>query len=413
MRSRCTAVLVVVGALFLSPDREILSANRTPLSPFLVLGDSIPAGFQNFSLLDVQQQNSAAALIAAQARIALDLPLVPYPGIPNVLMLVSPGPPPVVEPVPGPPPAFPRVNPLVQATNLAVPGHTVADAIGKRPTLAPASLTDVLTNVVLGFPTPFGLPGPSRSQLETAVALAPNLILLWIGNNDAIGAAVSGDPTALTPLASFAAAYEHLTQSLAATNAQMVFVNIPDVTLAPFFTSVPTLAAQTGLPATAIVALLGIGPGDLLRPGALPIAFAILSNQIAGPLPSMCPSIVPGDATLVPCVLSATDAAAIRSRVAAYNRVIADRAARWGAAYVDIAALVANLSAHGYSIREQILTTAYLGGLFSLDGLHPSYTGHAILANEILDQMKRQLQINLPKVNVAQIAKDDPLVIGQ
>jgi hypothetical protein len=404
-RSRRT-VLVVAALLALSALLWPVAADeKADLSPFVVVGDSLAAGFQNFSLLGSQQVHSAPALIAAQARVALDLPLVAYPGVPNVLTLVSPGFPPVLQPVPDPPPAFPRINPLVQATNLAVPGHTVQDAIDKRP-----GTLDPLTDIVLGFPSPFVVPGPARSQLETAVALAPSFVLLWVGNNDALFAAISGDPSRLTPPASFAASFAVLSGTLAATNATMVMVNLSDVTATPYFTSLSTLAAKSGVPEPQLASLLGMEPGDSLRPGALPIAFAILRGQLPGPLPFLCPAFIPGVTAESPCMLRAGEAAAIRAHLQAYNQIIAASAVQHGAALVDLDALFRALTADGYRVGGQTLTTDFLGGLFSLDGIHPTNTGNAIIANEILDAMKRQLHVNIPKVDVRKVAASDPLV---
>ena len=398
---------VGVGLLFLllviAVWQPITADSKADLSQFVVVGDSLAAGFQNFSLLDTQQVHGAASLIARQARVLLDLPLVPYPGIPRVLTLVSPGPPPIVAQVPDPPPVVPRTNPLVQPTNLAVPGHTVHDAIATRPGLA----ADALTNAVLGFPTPFVVPGVPRSQMEAAVALSPTFILLWIGNNDTLSAAITGDLTQLTPPGSFAASYGLLSSTLASTGATMVMVNVPDVTLAPYFTSVEKFAAQVGLPVAVLGPALGVQSGDYLRPSALSIALSILSGQIPGPLPFLCPSILPDVTPAIACVLRGTEAAIIRAAVQAYNQAIAAAAAQHDAALVDLAALVGEIAENSVRVGGRPLTTEYLGGLYSLDGLHPTNTGYAIIANEILEQMKRQLHINIPKVNLVEVAADE------
>src|ERR1035437_5825129 len=63
----------------------------------VVIGDSLSAGFQNGSLLDTQQPNGWASLVATQAKFSLVLPLIAPPGIPAVDLLVSIGPPPVIQ----------------------------------------------------------------------------------------------------------------------------------------------------------------------------------------------------------------------------------------------------------------------------------------------------------------------------
>ena len=142
------------------------AAQRADLSRLLVIGDSLSAGFQNGSLHEDQQGHGFASIVATQARSTLSLPLIAAPGIPNVLILVDPGPPPLIDTEPGI--SIGRVDPTVQAANLAVPGHNVQDALTTRPDL----LFDDLTDLVLGLPGLFS--GISRSQVEWAEALAPS-----------------------------------------------------------------------------------------------------------------------------------------------------------------------------------------------------------------------------------------------
>src|ERR1700730_6219691 len=79
-------------------------SDKADLTRLVVVGDSLSAGFQNHSLLDVQQVNGYASLVAKQARTSLPLPLIMAPGIPSVLTIVSIGPPLVIAPAPGGPP---------------------------------------------------------------------------------------------------------------------------------------------------------------------------------------------------------------------------------------------------------------------------------------------------------------------
>jgi hypothetical protein len=87
----------------------------------IVIGDSLSAGFQNGSLLDTQQPNGWASLLAKQASFQLALPLIAPPGAPAVLQLVSVGPPPVIQQKSGT--TTGRDNPTTQPYNLAVPGQ--------------------------------------------------------------------------------------------------------------------------------------------------------------------------------------------------------------------------------------------------------------------------------------------------
>jgi len=364
---------------------------RADLSRLVVIGDSLSAGFQNGSLLDRQQVHGYAAVLAAQAGVDLPLPLIAEPGIPNVLTLVDPGPPPVILREPGISPG--RVDPTVQPMNLAVPGAKLQDALTTRPDF----LFDDLTDLVLGLPGLLG--GISRSQIEWAEALAPTTVLVWLGNNDILDPALFG-ATALgiTPLEDFKKAYAEVIDRLAATGATLVIANLPDVTVVPFLTSAEEVAAQIGLPLEVIGPILGIGPGDLLTPDAFPLIAAILANSSLGPLPDNV-------------VLDANEIAAIRAATDEFNAFIAAEAEAKEAALVDIHGLLERAQAEGIVVGGQRLTTAFLGGLFSLDGVHPTNTGYALVANEFIKALNRRFAAGISPVTVRQVQRDDPLVL--
>jgi lysophospholipase L1-like esterase len=242
------------------------------------------------------------------------------------------------------------------------------------------------------------LSGISRSQVEWAENLAPTTIFIWLGNNDALNVVFSGNPATLTPIAAFRAAFEDVTNRLAATEATLVIANIPDVTVIPYLTSAEKVASQLGLPLFVAGPILGIGPGDFVTPDAFPLILARFVNPALGPLP--------GNA-----VLDASEVTVVRSQIDAYNRIIETQARTTGAALVDIHALLSRIQSKGFVVGGQRLTTDFLGGVFSLDGIHPTNTGYAIVANEFIDEMNRAFAAGIPPVAIEQIKKDDPLVL--
>jgi hypothetical protein len=383
------------------------------LSRLVVVGDSLSAGVQNFSLLDSQQPNGYASVIAKQAGIPLVLPLVPPPGAPNVLELVTLGPPPVIRQAPGSLPPIPRDNPFCQPFNLSVPGITVAQALSLRPTLTPSSPDPVQgwATIVLGFPSLFLDLKPT--QIELAKFLHPTTVIEWLGNNDALVPALLGQLAALTPLDAFAASYGQVLDELAKGPATLIVGNIPDVTEIPFFTSAQRLADRTGLPIEIVTSRLGIGAGDYVRITAQTFVDGILTNRMPGPLPANCPSPLAAlTSSPVPCVLTADDANTIRSDIACYNDVIAAQAAKHHALLIDAHALVDQIYANGYQVNNQQLTTDFLGGLFSLDGIHPTNTGYGVIANYFIDAMNQSLRTGIPPADIAAIAASDPLVFS-
>src|SRR5437879_4411820 len=101
--ARFHPLIARVGALTLlaALSSSAFEHKKADLTRLVVVGDSLSAGFQNGSLLDVQQPHGYSSLVANQAGTTLTLSLIAAPGLPNVLTLVSPGPPPIVVPALG------------------------------------------------------------------------------------------------------------------------------------------------------------------------------------------------------------------------------------------------------------------------------------------------------------------------
>jgi lysophospholipase L1-like esterase len=423
-RSILSGVLLLVSTFSVWAEKKEGGGEQQPqhqadLSHLVVVGDSLSAGFQNFSMVQSGQVSGYANLIAQQARTPLILPLITEPGVPNKLILV-PGPTPTIIQAPGI--STGRLSQDVQVTDLAVPGHFVVDALNRRPSFPIVNLTDqvqTLTNLVLGFPGLFE--NLALSQVEwverfaTVKASAPTTILVWLGNNDALLSVLLADTQLLTPPAVFDTLYTQLMDRLSKTGATLVTANIADVTAIPYLTPaekvVLPIAAATSIPPAVLFNLLGISTGDYLVPGAVAIIRQMAANHGLGPLPKVCPAPLAGlPVSQTACVLRAAQISTIQAAVKAYNAVIAARAAAEGAVVVDISALLQELEQHGIEVGGRRLTTDFMGGLFSLDGVHPTNTGYAIIANEFIKTMNRQLEADIPPLSIEQVAKQDPLL---
>lgn len=364
----------------------------------IVIGDSLSAGFQNGSLLDSQQPNGWASLVAKQANFNLVLPLIAAPGTPAVLELTSVDPPPLIKQASGI--STGRDNPSVQPTDLAVPGHKLNDLINAAPTLIPTGNEDLITNLVLGFPV-----GNNKSQMNEAIQLNPTAIFVWIGNDDALQADETGMPSSMTSVSDFTQQFQQLMSTLhAQTKATLIVGNIPDVTAAPYLTPAATIigqvAAQTGLSQTQAGADLGIQAGDLVnatgQSQANNAAAAIEHGQPPAPL---------SDAGF----LDAGEIAQTQSTINQYNSAIAQEVSTVGGVLVDLHSLFQSLQQNGITINNYAATAGFLGGLFSLDGLHPTNTGYALIANKFIDSMNAILKTSFPDVDVSAIAMADPL----
>jgi lysophospholipase L1-like esterase len=411
MNNRSASLLLITltaGALALSgcssgssnplaAIQEAQAKNAGNFATTVFLGDSLTAGYQSGSLLDTQQVHGWAPDVAAQAQFSIVQPLIAYPGAPNVLQLTSLGPPPVIAPVTGT--TTGRDNFAIQPTDLAVPGAFVNDVLTTVPLPNPTAGQQQINQLVLGFP---GLGyGQAYSQLQWAIKLQPTTIFLWIGNNDALVADLTGTPNSMTSVANFTAQYTSLIQQLSTlTSAHLVIANVPDVTLVPYLQPAALVLAQysavTHQPISALSALLGITAGDFVTPQGLTEINAILTNTQKPPI---------SDAG----VLTAAEAATVRTQVNAYNQVIAQQAQSVKATQVDINALFTKIATSGATINGYTGTTGFLGGIFSLDGIHPTNTGYAIVANTFIDAMNTGLGTKIPDVSLGPVAAADPL----
>ena len=371
--------------------------NAGNFSNTVFLGDSLTAGFQSGSLLDTTQVHGWAPVLAAQAGFNIIQPLIAYPGAPNVLQLVSLGPPPVITTAPGT--STGRDNFATQVTDLAVPGALLNDVMNTVPEVNPAPGSQAqLNQLVLGFP---GLGyGVADSQASFAIKAQPTTIFLWIGNNDVLVADETGMPASMTSLANFTSQYQALiTELTTMAPAHLVIANIPDVTKVPYLTPAALVlgevSAETGLPTAALSQVLGIVPGDLVNPAGTAQIPLILTGQQQGPIT---------DAGF----LSAAEVVTVQAQVTAFNQVIAAQAKTANATLVDINALFNTVSANGLTINGYTGNSSFLGGFFALDGIHPTNVGYAVIANTFIDTMNTAISTKIPDVPLGPVAATDP-----
>ena len=100
--------------------------------------------------------------------------------------------------------------------------------------------------------------------------------------------------------------------------------------------------------------------------------------------------------------------AQVQSTIAAYNSAISAEVTAVGGILVDIHSYFQTLQ-NGITINSYKATTGFLGGLFSLDGVHPTNTGYALVANQFIDAINSSAKTNIAQVNVSAVAAADPL----
>lgn len=388
---------------------------------YVAIGNSLTAGLQSSALYKSAQQYSFPNLIAAQAGVTdFQQPIISDPGIGGRMRLTSFSPVTIVSDASTGTPensALPRPynNLGIPSAFLWIPNAQAlplsdffdeTDFVAKK--AAPRSnpfFEVVLRNPALG-----------KSIWSQVKALQPTLVTFWLGSYDALAYAGSGGTTTLVPELLFRAIYARILDSLKSTGAQIVVANIPDVTVIPLVTTVPWFAVdanqqpikdQTGnlIPLTGQTkaALTGralkagdfvtLKAQDLLKTGyGFPASFTQLGLPNAGkPLP---------DAV----VLDVDEVAAGKAAIGKYNQAIQEIAAARSIPVVDINSVLLDIKANGLTIGGETYKTDFIsGGLFSLDGAHPSSKGNAVVANEFIKVINRAFGANIAYVNTATV----------
>jgi lysophospholipase L1-like esterase len=100
-------------------------------------------------------------------------------------------------------------------------------------------------------------------------------------------------------------------------------------------------------------------------------------------------------------VLVPSEIAEIKVATDAYNVSIKAIADSKGLAFVDAKAIMDKLSTTGIVGNNFTLTSSYVfGGSFSLDGVHPSPRGYALIANAFIDAINSKYSSTLKKVDL-------------
>ena len=89
--------------------------------------------------------------------------------------------------------------------------------------------------------------------------------------------------------------------------------------------------------------------------------------------------------------------------------MIAQQVAAAGGTVVDVHGYIDMLAAEGLEINSYKASTQYLGGLFSIDGIHPTNTGYAVFANQFIAATNAALGTAILPVDAAAVAAQDPL----
>jgi lysophospholipase L1-like esterase len=291
--------------------------------------------------------------------------------------------------------------------------------------------------------------GANQTMLSYAMNVNATFFTLFIGGNDVLGYATSGGDEggdAITDAATFAALYAQTVDSLTKNGAKGAVSNIPSITSIPYFNTVPANVIQLSGPNTALLNAAYANYNALIEgyrvatvitdeEAALrTISFADGANYMLTSDPNLSALTNPTNGQPVPklrqlkagelvtltlpqdslkCagwgtqkpvpgqfVLLSHEIENIDNAVNSYNSSIKSIADAKGLAFVDANSKLKEAQS-GLKFNGTTFTTEYVkGGSFSLDGIHPSTRGYAIIANTFIEAINKAYNANVPQVNV-------------
>ncbi|MFY7742430.1 MAG: G-D-S-L family lipolytic protein [Flavobacterium sp.] len=459
---------------------EPLSKGSADFTKYVALGNSLTAGFSDNALFKAGQVNAYPNLMAEKFAEVGGGPftsplmndnigglLIGGTQIQGPRLVFSNGAPvPLNIAVPGSVPtteiAIPLTGPF---NNMGIPGaksyHLIAPNYGN------------IAGVPTGQANPYFVrfrSTPSTTVLADALSQNPTFFSLWIGNNDVLGYATSGG-TGINQLGNtnpatyaandisdptmFNAVYNQIIEALTSDGRKGVVANIPSVTSAAFFRTVPFNPVPLDAPTSSALNAGLIGPLDQIltalgQPDRLKPLAAVSNNPLLivdegltnlGPqiqtiaassgnpqLVALAPFLgaVYGQArhatkddlvllttrtvigqpagSLVPSlnafgvsfplqdqhVLVPTEIEFINTATTAFNNTIESAAQSKGLAFVDINAIMRELSTNGIRFDNYHMSATFgQGGVFSWDGIHITARANAYIANQFLEAIER------------------------
>ena len=416
-KSRLRLLAVAAAALSLGAcvddDQSRLTipipGNGAIFERYVALGNSITAGYQSGGIVDTLQLRSYAVLLAERAGVSnFGVPLIAQPGCGPLVPFTAP----LTPSAPTGTCARSAAGALVdRVQNVAVPGARLIDLLR----FPPGQLGQVNTVLV----------GP-RTQVRAMKEARPTFVSVWIGNNDALEATVSGvlgitqgrSDSTLTQLSTFQSQLNQLVDSIKAAQPQGVMMVgvVNAITAAPiiqpgayfFLSRAPATGRFQGKPVNN-----NCSPVNALgQPN--PLSRNFVSFQI---VTSAVPEIDCSGATAGGLfVLDQAEQMVVAQRVIDFNNAISAAATANGWVYVnpnDILTPFLNqrdtqgraqrlrkcqglaTAATATQLQTALLTTCpvpptgptasfaapnFFGSLMSFDGVHPSSEAHRILA---------------------------------
>ena len=259
----------------------------------------------------------------------------------------------------------------------------------------------------------------SASILADAMGQNPTFFSLLIGSDDVMSYALAGAAAdIITPSEGpigygFNETLDVIVNTLTAGGAKGVIANIPHINSMPYYTTIPynglVLDEANAAGLSAAYAQLGISfhagaNGFIIEDGAAPGGLRQIKPAEMVLLSTPQDSLkCAGWGSMKPIpnqyVLTENEAAQINDAVNAYNSRLKAVADAKGLAFADVNTFMNQARTgtiyNGIAMNAQFVS----GGIFSLDGVHLTPIGNALLANEFLKAINSKYGSSIPQID--------------
>jgi len=413
-------------------DEFVPTSGTADFSVYVSLGDSYSSGYIDGALSYTGQVNSFPNIIASQLKSlgtadfkqpllpegtsvgsslngsyvlkVIGSMLLPVPTKGNPELLVDPS---------------TWINSEAPFNNVAVPGaksfHLVVSQFG-NPALGKGNFNPYYARFAShpGFSTVIG----------DAMLNNPTFFSLWIGGNDVLWYGLSGGtgkpvgtgPYDITPVSLFKSSVDAIVRTLTSNGAKSgVICNIPGIDALPYFSYIKyddlVVSADT---AQLLNFLYSKAPHIEFKEGRNP--FVMADAKAPGGIRQMkegekvllsAMSAILGDehyGVLKPLtdemVLDLDELAVLNESTDKFNNILKQTAESYDLAFVDansiMQSLMDGIMIDGIGYNAEFVS----GGFFSLDGIHASGRGYAIIANEFIKAINAKYGSTVPLANV-------------
>lgn len=427
--------LMLIACSSPSDSETSSSMYPEPLGQVVFLGNSITAGFIGGGWTQQTLESSYSVLLAKRfygddgvgtdAQSKFRIPLMATPGIFEPAMLnrmltvgtYADGSPVRVPEITAPG-AYnqnalsPRNAGLSTSYHLlAVPGYKMIDIVERQSIFNRLGDVNPLFNFTLR---------DKGTALAQAKRLKPDTIFLWAGNNEALGSATSGGTVAPYPVETtgdvpgFRSLLGNVLTELASADRRIVLMNVPDVTAIPAVNTVGFIDSDgrrklildvdgdtVWSDTLTFYGKKADGSVHALIQGEYVLLNYVLTNRAATRHGLHVQTPLENNEWL-----DAAEIAAIQTAIGQYNQILQESISAYPNVYlINMNAFFGTIATEGYRFPggSTTYTSAYPeGGLFSLDGVHPTERGHRVIANKILSELNILLSVDLPLYNDSQ-----------